>query len=147
MDFTRRQFLKLSGATAVTLAVVELGFDDKKAKASSKEFKIAALKPTPTICPFCGVGCGILVYANEYFSLILFRSTSACPIEFRDGALAIGEYKEHFAFQHVRGWIKGIRSKHLLLNGVAQVGNGKMSTGHLTPVRVTTLASRTLTAH
>ncbi len=65
MDFTRRQFLKLSGATAITMAVVELGFDDKKAKASTKEFKIAALKPTPTICPFCGVGCGILVYANE----------------------------------------------------------------------------------
>lgn len=65
MDFTRRQFLKLSGATAVTMAVVELGFDDKKAKASTKEFKIAALKPTPTICPFCGVGCGILVYAKD----------------------------------------------------------------------------------
>ncbi len=65
MDFTRRQFLKLSGATAVTMAVVELGFDDKKAKASTKEFKIASLKPTPTICPFCGVGCGILVYATD----------------------------------------------------------------------------------
>jgi formate dehydrogenase major subunit len=65
MDFTRRQFLKLSGATAVTLAVVELGFDDKKARAGSKEFKIAELKPTPTICPFCGVGCGILVYTKD----------------------------------------------------------------------------------
>jgi formate dehydrogenase major subunit len=65
MDVTRRQFLKLSGATAITLAVVELGFDDKKAKAGSKELKIAALKPTPTICPFCGVGCGILVYSKE----------------------------------------------------------------------------------
>ncbi|AGK56105.1 formate dehydrogenase subunit alpha [Bacillus sp. 1NLA3E] len=64
MEFTRRQFLKLSGATAATLAVVELGFDDMKAKAKAKDFKIAALKPTPTICPYCGVGCGILVYAN-----------------------------------------------------------------------------------
>ena len=51
MDFTRRQFLKLSGAIAATLAVVELGFDDKKAKARAKEFKIAELTPTPTICP------------------------------------------------------------------------------------------------
>jgi formate dehydrogenase major subunit len=64
VDFTRRQFLKLSGATAATLAVIELGFDDKKAKASSKDFKISSLKPTPTICPYCGVGCGILVYSN-----------------------------------------------------------------------------------
>lgn len=65
MEFTRRQFLKLSGATAATLAVVELGFDDKKARAQTKEFKIKELKPTPTICPFCGVGCGILVYATD----------------------------------------------------------------------------------
>jgi formate dehydrogenase major subunit len=64
MDFTRRQFLKLSGATAATLAVIELGFDDKKARASTKEFKISELKPTPTICPYCGVGCGILVYSK-----------------------------------------------------------------------------------
>lgn len=64
MDFTRRQFLKLSGATAATLAVIELGFDDKKAKASTKDFKISELKPIPTICPYCGVGCGILVYSD-----------------------------------------------------------------------------------
>lgn len=65
MDFTRRQFLKLSGAVAATVAVVELGFDDKKARAKSKEFKIAKLKPTSTICPYCSVGCGILVYSKD----------------------------------------------------------------------------------
>lgn len=65
VNVTRRQFLKLSGAVAATLAVVELGFDEKSAKAKSSEFKIAKLKPTPTICPYCSVGCGILVYANE----------------------------------------------------------------------------------
>ena len=64
MDVTRRQFIKISGAVAATLAVVELGFDDKKAKAKSGEFKIAELKPTPTICPYCAVGCGILVYSD-----------------------------------------------------------------------------------
>jgi formate dehydrogenase major subunit len=64
MNVTRRQFIKLSGAMAATLAVVELGFDDKKAKASAKEFKIAKIKPTPTICPYCAVGCGILVYSD-----------------------------------------------------------------------------------
>jgi formate dehydrogenase major subunit len=64
VNVTRRQFLKLSGAVAATLAVVELGFDEKSAKAKSSEFKIAKLKPTPTICPYCAVGCGILVYSN-----------------------------------------------------------------------------------
>lgn len=64
MNVSRRQFLKLSGAMAATLAVVELGFDDLKAKANAKKFKIAKLKPTPTICPYCAVGCGILVYSD-----------------------------------------------------------------------------------
>ncbi len=62
---TRRQFLKLSGAMAVTAAVFELGFNDQEARAKSKDFKIAELKPTPTICPFCAVGCGILVYSKD----------------------------------------------------------------------------------
>lgn len=65
VNVTRRQFLKLSGAIAATLAVVELGFDEKSAKAKSNELKIAKLTPTPTICPYCSVGCGILVYANK----------------------------------------------------------------------------------
>jgi formate dehydrogenase major subunit len=65
MNVTRRQFLKLSGAMAATLAVVELGFNEQAAKAKSSEFKIAKLKPTPTICPYCSVGCGILVYSKD----------------------------------------------------------------------------------
>lgn len=65
MNVTRRQFLKLSGAVAATLAVVELGFNEKEAKAKTAELKIAKLKPTPTICPYCSVGCGILVYSKE----------------------------------------------------------------------------------
>ncbi len=64
LNVTRRKFLKISGAVAATLAVVELGFDDKTARAKAKELKISALKPTPTICPYCSVGCGILVYSN-----------------------------------------------------------------------------------
>jgi formate dehydrogenase major subunit len=64
MEITRRKFLKISGAVAATLAVVELGFDEKGAKAKSREFKVAELKPTPTICPYCAVGCGILVYSD-----------------------------------------------------------------------------------
>ena len=64
MEVTRRKFLKISGAMAATLAIADLGFDDKQAKAKSSTFKIAELTPTPTICPYCSVGCGILVYAS-----------------------------------------------------------------------------------
>lgn len=65
MNLTRRQFLKLSGAAAATLAVVELGFNEKKAYAQAKDFKIAKTKVTPTICCFCGVGCGILIHTKD----------------------------------------------------------------------------------
>jgi anaerobic selenocysteine-containing dehydrogenase len=65
INLNRRQFLKLSGATAATLAVVELGFNEKKAYASTKEFKIAKSTVTPTICCFCGVGCGILIHTKD----------------------------------------------------------------------------------
>ncbi len=65
MNLSRRQFLKLSGATAATLAIVELGFNEKKAYAASKEFKIAKTTVTPTICCFCGVGCGILIHTKD----------------------------------------------------------------------------------
>lgn len=64
MNVTRRHFLKLTGAVAGTLAVVGLGFDENEVKSQTDEFKIAKLKPTPTICPYCGVGCGILVYST-----------------------------------------------------------------------------------
>ena len=65
MGVTRRQFLKLSGAVAATLAIAELGFNDSDAKAAVREFKVKELTPTPTICPYCSVGCGILVYATD----------------------------------------------------------------------------------
>lgn len=64
MNVTRRHFLKLSGAMAATLAIAELGFNENEVKAKSSTFKISKLKPTPTICPYCAVGCGILVYSN-----------------------------------------------------------------------------------
>ena len=30
-----------------------------------KELRTKNVKPVPTICPFCGAGCGLLVYAKE----------------------------------------------------------------------------------
>jgi anaerobic selenocysteine-containing dehydrogenase len=65
MNLSRRQFLKLSGAAAATLAVAELGFNEKKAYAKTKDLKISEAKVTPTICCFCGVGCGILVHTKN----------------------------------------------------------------------------------
>jgi formate dehydrogenase major subunit len=60
---TRRDFLKISGATAATFAIVDLGFDVSKAAASVGECRIKNIKGIPTICPYCGCGCGLVAYS------------------------------------------------------------------------------------
>lgn len=65
MKVTRRQFLKVTGATAATLAVVDLGFDTAQARAAVKELRIKDVTPVPTVCPFCASGCGLVVYAEN----------------------------------------------------------------------------------
>jgi formate dehydrogenase major subunit len=64
MRLTRRDFLKLSGATAATAVISQLGLT-APASAKVRDFKILEAKATPTICPYCGVGCGQLVYVRD----------------------------------------------------------------------------------
>jgi len=42
-----------------------LGFDLTPAMAQVGEFRIKNVKPVPTICPYCGCGCGLVVYAAD----------------------------------------------------------------------------------
>lgn len=63
MRFTRREFLKISGAAVAALPV--LGFDLTPAMAQAGEYRIKNIKPVPSICPFCGCGCGLVVYAAD----------------------------------------------------------------------------------
>lgn len=63
MRITRREFLKISSAAIATLPV--LGFDLTPAMAQIGEFRIKNVKPVPTICPYCGCGCGLVVYAAD----------------------------------------------------------------------------------
>lgn len=65
MKVTRRQLLKVTGATVASFAVVDLGFDMTATASSVKGLRTNGVKPVPTICPFCGAGCGLLVYAKE----------------------------------------------------------------------------------
>jgi len=60
---TRREFLKISGAAVAALPV--LGFDLKPAMAEAEGFRIKNIKPVPSICPYCGCGCGVVVYAAD----------------------------------------------------------------------------------
>lgn len=65
MKVTRRQFLKVTGATVTTFAVADLGFDLSATAMGVKQVRTIGVKPIPTICPFCGCGCGLVVYAKD----------------------------------------------------------------------------------
>jgi formate dehydrogenase major subunit len=62
MAVSRRDFLKLSGGTAL---LGSLGVNLDPAKAYAQGLRIANAKQSTTICPYCSVGCGIIVYAKN----------------------------------------------------------------------------------
>jgi formate dehydrogenase major subunit len=62
MNLTRRGFLRFSasGIGATTLAA--MGFSPKKALADVRAFKLAHTSETRNTCPYCSVGCGVIMY-------------------------------------------------------------------------------------
>lgn len=62
MDVTRRSFLKISGATALAGG---LGLPLPPRAAHAQPSKIVYTKETTTICPYCAVGCGIIVHTRD----------------------------------------------------------------------------------
>jgi formate dehydrogenase major subunit len=65
MKVTRREFMQISSATAAGLAVSGLGFDLSPVKSHAQMLKTAYAKETTTICPYCGVGCGLIVHTSN----------------------------------------------------------------------------------
>jgi formate dehydrogenase major subunit len=64
MAISRRDFLKLSGGAAVA-GTVAAGLTPQDADAAAKELRTKGATVTTTICPYCSVGCGILVHAKD----------------------------------------------------------------------------------
>jgi len=63
MNISRRGFLKYSGgAVAAGAAGVELAVPRE---AEARELPIQGATATTTICPYCAVGCGIVVHTKE----------------------------------------------------------------------------------
>jgi formate dehydrogenase major subunit len=58
MDVSRRGFLKISGAV---LAASGIGISLKPVSAHAQPLKVKYTKETTTICPYCSVGCSIIV--------------------------------------------------------------------------------------
>jgi len=63
MELTRRTLLKASGLSAAASIAGILGFDPKPALARVRELKIARAKAVKSICPYCSVSCGVLIYS------------------------------------------------------------------------------------
>lgn len=64
MKLTRRQFLKLSGATIATAALSSFGVKHVEA-APYQAIRLNYAKEVTTICPFCAVGCGIICHVRD----------------------------------------------------------------------------------
>jgi len=62
MAVSRRDFLKISGGT---LVLGSLGINLDPVKAYAQELRIKNAKVTTTICPYCSVGCSIIVHTKD----------------------------------------------------------------------------------
>ena len=57
-DVSRRGFVK----TGAALATTAFGFDLRPAQAAARELKIARTTETHSICPYCAVGCSVVIH-------------------------------------------------------------------------------------
>jgi len=57
-NVSRRGFLRSGPAAAATA----LGFDLRPARAAVKELKIARTTQTHSVCPYCAVGCSVVIH-------------------------------------------------------------------------------------
>ncbi len=62
MVVSRRDFIKISGSTVL---LGSLGINLDPARAYAQGLRIKDAKVTKTICPYCAVGCGIIVHTKD----------------------------------------------------------------------------------
>lgn len=62
MDVSRRDFLKITGGS-LALGSVSSGFSP--GEAAAQELRIKNAKQTTTVCPYCSVGCSILIHTID----------------------------------------------------------------------------------
>jgi formate dehydrogenase major subunit len=82
MGISRRAFLRASSATMTGTAVgalAGLGVDLQPKVARAQELRIRSARIYPSICPYCAVGCGLLVHTvND--QIVNIEGNPASPI-------------------------------------------------------------------
>ena len=63
MDISRRQFFKACAAGLGGSSLALLGFSPQPVLAETRSFKLARTIETRNTCPYCAVGCGVLMYS------------------------------------------------------------------------------------
>jgi len=85
-DMTRRQFLKITGASLAGSSLALMGFSPSVALAEVREFKLARATETRNTCPYCSVSCGLLMYSlgdkakNVHTSIIHIEGDPDHPV-------------------------------------------------------------------
>lgn len=64
-NFNRRDFLKISGMATMAGALGSMGFDLKPIESYASTLSIKTARQTTTICPYCAVGCGLIVHTDK----------------------------------------------------------------------------------
>jgi formate dehydrogenase major subunit len=62
MEVTRRQFVKLAAGGLGATSLAALGFSPARTLAEVRTFKLAHATETRNTCPYCSVGCGVILY-------------------------------------------------------------------------------------
>lgn len=62
LQVSRRQFLKLTASSLAGSSLALLGFTPEPALAEVRQYKLARMTETRNTCPYCSVGCGVLMY-------------------------------------------------------------------------------------
>ena len=62
---SRRRLLGRSLASSAVAAMAALGIDLRPAQARAWTLRIADVKPVPSVCPYCAVGCDTMIYAKD----------------------------------------------------------------------------------
>src|SRR3989344_39146 len=63
---TRRQFLKISAAGLGASGLAVMGFSPSEALAEVRKYKLAKTNETRSMCPYCSVSCGLVVYRQPH---------------------------------------------------------------------------------
>jgi formate dehydrogenase major subunit len=62
LQMSRRQFLKVTATSLAGSSLALMGFAPDAALAEVRQYKLARATETRNTCPYCSVGCGILMY-------------------------------------------------------------------------------------